>query len=153
MTKRGLDAQRISPQLDDLSCSLMGEALDRLAEGADINVLLSVADARENAVDFEFANDGEEACLTGARDKVRSLRRAKGDVSLGIGAPRCYAICYEGAVADETGSFADALILEFGETGRTAYSAYSLFDGRGRSEDFVWSDPAPAGEVENLLGK
>lgn len=152
MTKRSSDAQRISPQLDDLSCSLMGEALDRLAEGADVNVLLSVADARENAVDFEFADDGEEACLTGARDKVRSLRRTKGDASLGIGAPRCYAICYEGAVADESGSFADALIMEFGETGHTAYSAYSLFDGRGAGEDFAWSDPAPAGEVENLLG-
>ena len=61
MTKKSSDAQRISPQLDDLSCSLMGEALDRLAEGADVNVLLSVADARENAVDFEFADDGEEA--------------------------------------------------------------------------------------------
>lgn len=152
MTKRSSDAQRISPQLDDLSCSLMGEALDRLAEGANVNVLLSVADARENAVDFEFADDGEEACLTGARDKVRSLRRSKGDASLGIGAPRCYAICYEGAIADETGSFVGALIMEFGETGRTANSAYSLFDGRGAGEGFAWSDPAPAGEVENLLG-
>ena len=130
----------------------MGEALDRLAEGTDVNVLLSVADANDNAVDFEFADDGEEACLTGARDKVRSLRRSRGDASLGIGTPRCYAICYEGAVADETGTFIDALIMEFGEKGQTAYSAYSLFEGRGAGDGFAWSDPAPAGEVDNLLG-
>lgn len=142
---------RVSQQLDDLSCDLMGEALDRLAEGEPVNVLLVVADRDENTVDYELADDGEEACLIGARDTVRTLKRTKGDASVGIGAPQCYALCYEGAVADEYGEYSDALIMEFGEKGRKAFSAYSLFEGRGEGEDFRWTDPAPAGEVENLL--
>ena len=142
---------RISPQLDELSCDLMGEALDRLAEGADMGVLLVIADAGENALTFEFSDDGEEACLLGAQEKVRALRRAHGDASQGLGAPQYYALCYEGAVADEDGNYLDALIMEFGERGRQAYSAYSVFEGRGAGEGFAWSDPAPAGEVDSLL--
>ena len=151
MAGKNNGAQRISPELDELSCDLMGEALDRLAEGEDLHVLLVVGDDEGNAVSFEFADDGEEACLVGARDKVRSLARRKGDASVGIGAPRYYAICYEGAVADSDGTYADALLMEFGEKGRQAYSAYSLFEGRGLGEEFAWSDPAPAGEVDPLL--
>lgn len=142
---------RVSAALDELSCDLMGAALDRLAEGEAVNVLLVVGDAQGNACDFEFSDDGEEACLIGARDKVRALARSKGDASLGLGAPRYYALCYEGAVDNGAGSYADALIMEFGEKGCPAFSAYSLFEGRGMGEDFAWSDPAPAGEVESLL--
>lgn len=151
MAAQHSDNQRISEALDELSCDLMGEALDRLAEGESMGVLLVVADANDQAVTFEFADDGEEACLNGARDKVRSLARSKGDASLDLGKPRYYALCYEGAVADETGQFVDALIMEFGERGRQAYSAFSFFDGRGEGEDFRWTDPAPAGEVDSLL--
>ncbi len=143
--------QRVSPQLDELSCDLMGEALDRLAEGDDVNVLLAVADAAGNVVNFEFSDDGEEACLAGARDKVRALKRSRGEESLELGAPTMYAICYEGAVADKDGQYDDALIMEFGEKGQQAYSAFSFFEGRGAGEDFGWTDPAPAGEVESLL--
>lgn len=145
------DGYQVSAELDELSCDLMGEALDLLAEGEDVNVLLAVGDAAGNAGSLVFADDGAEACLVGARDKVRALVRAKGDASLGIGAPQYYAICYEGAVAGEDGSYADALIMEFGEKGHPAFSAYSLFENRGGGESFRWSDPAPAGEVDSLL--
>ena len=64
---------------------------------------------------------------------------------------RRYAITYEGAVADETGAYADALLLEFGERGYRSYSAYSLVDGRGTGDGFTWTDPAPAGEMPPLL--
>lgn len=141
----------ISPQLDDLSCELMGEALDRLAEGADVNVLLVVGDSAGNAASFEFANDGEEACLVGAREKVRELARTHGDAKAQIGDPRYYALCYEGAVALHDGEYSDALLMEFGEKGQQAFSAYSLFEGRGMGDGFGWTDPAPAGEVEPLL--
>ena len=151
MTERRSNSGRISPELDELSCDLMGVALDRLADGEEVNALLVVADAQGNAVDFEFADDSLEACLTGARGKVHALVRGKGDASLGLGKPHYYALCYEGAIADEDGHYADALIMEFGEHGRQAYSAYSLFEGRGAGEDFAWTDPAPAGEVDNLL--
>lgn len=151
MSAQKNDKYTVSPELDELSCNLMGEGLDRLAEGADVHVLLVVGDAAGNACSFEFADDGEEACLVGARDKVRALARSKGDASCGLGAPRYYALCYEGAVADGAGSYADALIMEFGEKGSPAFSAYSLFEGRGTGDAFGWTDPAPAGEVDSLL--
>ena len=151
MAGKSEGTQRISPELDDLSCALMGEALDRLAEGSEVNVLLVVGDASGNASSFEFADDGEEACLLGARSKVRSLVKSHGDAESGLESPQYYAICYVGAVADEMDAYADALIMEFGEKGCQAYSAYSLFDGVGQGDGFAWSDPAPAGKVESLL--
>ncbi len=141
----------VSAELDELSCELMGQALDLLAEGEDVNVLLAVADSAGNVASFEFADDGEEACLAGARNKVRSLARDKGDADAGLEAPRYYALCYEGAVADDEGTFVDALIMEFGEKGEPAFSAFSLFEGRGTGDGFAWTDPAPAGEVDPLL--
>ena len=151
MAARHNGEYRVSAELDELSCDLMGAALDRLAAGDDVNVLLVVGDAAGNAGSFEFADDGPEACLSGARDRVKALRHAKGDSKSGLGEPRYYALCYEGAVADDAGTFSDALIMEFGEKDCPAYSAYSLFEGRGQGERFVWTDPAPAGEVDPLL--
>lgn len=151
MAARNNHNPRISPQLDELSCDLMGEALNRLAEGHAVNVLLAIADAKGSVGTYEFSDDGEEACLLGARERVRAIKRSGGDGSFDLAAPCMYAICYEGAVADGTDDYGDAIIMEFGEKGSPAYSAYSYFDGRGSGDDFVWSDPAPAGEVENLL--
>lgn len=145
------EAGNVSPELDGLSCELMGEALDLLAEGKDLHVLLVVGDAEGNACRYEFADDSEEACLGEARAKVRALVHSRGDVSCGMGVPRYYALCYEGAIADRAGAFADALIMEFGEKGGPSHSAYSLFERRGEGDDFAWTDPAPAGEVGRLL--
>jgi hypothetical protein len=131
----------VSPQLDELSTTLMGNALDLLAEGAAINVLLVLEDAEGNLSSFEFADDGPEALLEWARNKVRRTPKAVR-----------YALVYEGAVQLEDGTFADALLLEFGERGRPSFSAYSLFEGRGAGDGFRWTDPAPAGEEEPLLG-
>ncbi len=141
----------ISPQLDELSSILMGQAFDVLAAGRDVNVLLAVADAAGNVASYTFADDGPEECLEGARKQVRKLAKEGGDKDAGIHEPQCYAIAYEAAVADERGSYEDAVILEFGEKGAPAWSAFSLFDGRGKGDDFRWTDPAPAGEVECLL--
>lgn len=131
----------VSPQLDELSSTLMGDALDLLAEGRSVNVLLVLQDAKGNITSLELADDGPEALLNGARDRVRRARDAVR-----------YALTYEAAVEMEDGTYAEALILEFGEKGRPSFSAYSLFDGRGEGEDFRWTDPAPAGEEEPLLG-
>lgn len=142
----------ISPQLDELSSILMGQAFDVLAAGRDVNVLLAVADAAGNVASYTFADDGPEECLEGARKKVRDLARSCGDAAAKLGAPVRYALAYEGAVADERGAYQDAVLLEFGERGRTSFSAFSLVDGKGEGDNFAWTDPAPAGEVENLLG-
>ncbi|WP_058270813.1 hypothetical protein [Olsenella massiliensis] len=137
----------MSPELDSLGATLAGDALNLLADGRDLNVLL-VVQARDGTVtSYDVSDDGVEACLMGARETVRSLAADAHDPA----APVRYAIAYEGAVADDDGSYHDALMLEFGERGYRAYSAYSLVAGRGAHEDFQWSDPAPAGEIDPLL--
>ena len=131
----------VSPQLDELSSTLMGDALDMLAEGHAMGVLLVIQDSGGEVSSFEFTDDGPEALLEGARSRVRRSKRAVR-----------YALAYEGAVETGEGVFEEALILEFGERGWPSYSAYSLFEGRGQGEGFRWTDPAPAGEEEPLLG-
>ena len=141
----------MSQELDELSSALLGEALDQLAEGAVLGVLLVVEDASGNDLSCEFANDGAAAMLEAACHRVRSLARHHGEPAEGLADPIRYALAYEGAIGLDDGSFADALILEFGERGYRSYSAYSLFEGRGMGDDFAWTDAAPAGEVEPLL--
>lgn len=132
----------VSPELDALSCDLLADAFDRLAAGERVNVLLVVQDAAGTVTPYEFADDEPDACLDGAHAQVRALR---GDAVR-------YAICYEGSVdADGDGAFYDAVLLEFGEEGWPAYSAFSLYEGRGAGEDFAYTNPAPAGELEPLL--
>lgn len=141
----------VSPELDELSSTLMGDALDMLAEGQDVGVLLVVADSSGAVASYRFADDGMEECLEGAREKVRTLGRSRGDGDAGLADPQRYAIAYEGAVEDGSGAYQDALLLEFGEKGYRSYSAYSYFKGRGTGERFAWTDPAPAGELKPLL--
>ena len=141
MTSRNTSYGSVSPELDELSSTLMGDALDLLAEGVDMGVLVAMQDARGEVTSLELADDGPMALLEGARAKVH---RSRDSVR--------YAIAYEGAIGMDDGSFADALIMEFGERGRPSFSAYSLFEGRGEGDDFRWTDPAPAGEEEALLG-
>lgn len=141
----------VSPQLDALAAELLGDALDIVAEGGPVDVLLVVEDAQGTIASCVFADDGPEQCLEAARDRVRELKRKKGDESAKLGAPVRYALCYEGAVADELGAYQDALILEFGERGYRSYSGYSFFEGRGTGDNLAWTDPAPAGEIEPLL--
>ena len=131
----------VSPELDELTSTLMGDALDMLAEGVDVGALLVVEDTRGDTFSYAFTDDGPEALIEGAREQVRHTK----------GALR-YAIAYEAAIEQEDGTYADALIVEFGEKGQPTYSAYSLFEGRGEGDGFRWTDPAPAGEEEPLLG-
>ncbi len=138
----------ISSELDALTSALLGDALDMLADGEDLNVLLVVESANGEVSPFEFSDDGPEELLEGARSKVRELGK---EGHAGGVAPVRYAIAYEGAVADEAGAFQDAVIVEFGERGRTSYSAFSYVDGKGSGDGFRWSDPAPAGVTESLL--
>ena len=84
--------------------------------------------------------------LTSSRTTVRrpaSTRRATRSVR--------YAIAYEASIADETGAYLPAVLLEFGERGYHSYSAYSFVDGVGEGDGFRWTDPAPAGELDPLI--
>lgn len=131
----------ISPELDNLSSTLMGDALDLLAEGEDMGVLLVIQNNNGEVLSYEYVDDGPAALLDEARASVRKSRHG-----------RCYALTYVGAIEMDDGTYAEALILEFGERGCPSFSAYSLFEGRGKGDGFRWTDPAPAGEEEPLLG-
>ena len=142
--------QGVTPELDELSGELLGQALDLLAEGNDLHVLLVVEDANRHVASYQLNDDSEEQLIAGAYERVRSLARNHGEKSSGLGDPVRYALVYEGAV-ELGGRFEDALLLEFGERGWQAYSAYLLIKGKGSGDGFAWTDPAPAGEVECLL--
>lgn len=150
----------ISEALDQLSCELLGEALDMLADGREILAVASVMDASDQRLTCAFEEDSPELCLSAAREWVRSGGKASGAASKAgspvVGKAQCYAIAYEGAIAAEEGaadsSYHDALILEFGERGAdTAYSAYVLVDNVGGGRAFRYTDPEPAGELPCLL--
>ncbi len=138
----------ISEELDMLSCDLMGDAFDALADGMEFSVLVSYEDQNNSRELKAFSDDGFLACLEGARDYIKSLANLKDD-SL---KPVRYALVYLASVANEEGSYEDAVILEYGEKGQTTgFSAYSLIDNIGEGESFMWSEPAAAGETELLV--
>ena len=140
MAEKDTLREGVSPETDELASTLMGDALDLLANGEPMEVLLAIQLADGSVLSYEFEDDGPEACLEAARARVQESQDAIR-----------YALTYEGAVADEDGTYADALLLEFGERGYRAYSAFSLVDGKGSGDGFTWTDPAPAGEMPPLL--
>ena len=51
------------------------------------------------------------------------------------------------AVSTSTAHTPNAVLVSFYERGlESGYSAYVLFDGMGEGDNFMWSDPEPAGE-------
>ena len=131
----------VSEKTDELASALLGKALDVLAVGEELHVLLALGTEGGEIESLEFAEDGAEECLEGAHKKTAE---AGPDVVR-------YALAYRGAIADETGAYQDAVILEFGERGYRSYSAFSLVDVTGDEDTFGWTAPEPAGEVEPLL--
>lgn len=130
----------VSEKTDALASDLLGHAFDLLAAGDPFEVLAVTEDVSGNTTTFELCDDSREECLVAARERVREQAHAAR-----------YAIAYEGAIQDEDGSYIDALLLEFGERGWKSYSAFSVIAGKGTGENFSWTDPAPAGEMEPLL--
>ena len=96
------DGQGVSPELDDLSSTLMGQAFDVLAEGVELDVILAVEDAAGHVASYSFADDGPEECLEGARKKVRSLAHSHGDAAAKLDDPVRYALAYEGTLLPMT---------------------------------------------------
>lgn len=141
----------VSAQTDELASQLLGKALDVLAVGEELDVLLAVQDAAGTVASYDFADDGPEECLEGAHRRVSELAHAHGDKDAKLAAPVRYALAYRGAIADEEGAYQDAVILEFGERGWRSYSAFSLVDVTGDEDTFGWTEPEPAGELTPLL--
>lgn len=149
MAQNSQDAGLVSAQLDGMVCDLLGTYLDALAEGEEPGVVLCIEDATANRYQAAFTDDGEEQCLDAAGAFVQ--KNADGYAEEGIGAIERYAIACTGAV-DVDGLYEDAVLVSFFERGMsTAYSAFVLFQGAGEGENFMWSDPEPAGEEPPLL--
>ena len=64
----------VSPKTDDLASTLMGDALDLLAAGEDLGVLLAIGDDAGQVASYRFTDDGDEELLAAM---VRIDRREK----------------------------------------------------------------------------
>ncbi|OUP10471.1 hypothetical protein [Collinsella sp. An2] len=143
------NSSAVSPQLDTMVCDLIGSMLDALAAGEDPGVVVCLEDGSSTRIEMAFSDDGEEACLTAARQYVKT--HAAGSHDDGLGRVERYAIACTGCVDLEDG-YQDALLVSFYERSlATGYSAYVLYDGFGNEDQFVWSDPQPAGEEQPLI--
>lgn len=139
----------VSPELDGMVCDLLDDMLNALADGDDLGVVLVAEDANANRYQACFTEDGPEACLEGARHFVES--NVQGIQSDHVGPLDRYAIAYVGGVELDC-EFQDAIIVSFYQRGMaSAYSAYVLYRGAGLGENFMWSDPEPAGEEPSLI--
>ena len=89
MTDSAADQLRegVSAQTDELASQLLGKALDVLAVGEELDVLLAVQDEAGTVASYEFADDGPEECLEGAHRRVGELARDHGDPRAHLGEP------------------------------------------------------------------
>ena len=141
--------EQVSQALDDMTCELIGSYLDELADGGYPGIVLCCEDAYGNRYEVAFTDDDDEACLFEARRFVE--RNASGIPSDHVGPIDRYAIAYTGGV-EVDGVFEDALLVSFYERAlTTGYSAYVLYRGVGAGDDFMWTDPEPAGEEPPLI--
>lgn len=139
----------VSPELDAMVCDLLDGFLNALADGEELGVVLIAEDAHANRYQACFTEDGAEECLEGARHFVET--NASGIQSDRVGALDRYAIAYLGGVELDC-EFQDAIIVSFYQRGMSCgYSAYVLYTGAGLGENFMWSDPEPAGEEPALI--
>ena len=134
------DPQPISPELDALTCELIGYCLDILATREDLWPQLAyLEEGSDEPVLVSFSDDSPDECLEAA---CTTLREQPGAYA--------YALAYSGFVELDEGA-QDALLVEFGEKGApSAYSAYVAYR-HTRDGEFFCADPLPAGEEELLL--
>lgn len=139
----------VSPELDEMVGRLLDNMLGALAEGEDPGVAIVMEDASSNAYDALFCEDGTEQCLEAAAAFVSG--HAQGIPEEGVGAVERYAIAYVGCVQLD-GVYEDAILVSFCERSLPCgYSAFVAFRGMGQGDDFMWSDPEPAGEEPSLF--
>ena len=129
----------VSPELDALTCDLIGEAINFLEMDGVLPVIL-ISDASDDL--YAFEDDDADGCYRAACMQVQEF------------GAKCsmYAIAYEGVVQeDETGSGEPAIIFEFAQRGTgEAWSGYLLFRiNKDGSVDVT--DPMPGGAEEPLF--
>lgn len=155
MSRQQQNPGAVSPELDEMVCDLIGYMLDELAEGRDPGTAACAEDAGTGRIEAVFTDDGEEACLEAAQ--VFVTQNAHGNSAEQLGPIERYAIACTGAV-ELDGAYQDAVLVSFYERGLstadgapTGYSAYVAYQNAGAGDEFVWSEPAPAGEEPPLI--
>lgn len=147
------DPEPISAELETLAGALIDYGLDLLGETAELSVTLAAEDAAGTRALLSFDDDQTEECLEAARTLVSAAAAGKGRVEGLTQRPCRYAIAYDGAIRENPSDpFEPALIVEYGETGMTrGYSAFLFYREAGHPQEFVWTDPAAAGETDLLV--
>lgn len=149
------EPEPISEQMDALACALIDYGLDLLGETGELVPTLAAENADGERTLLSFDDEDFEECLDEVHTRLRAAAKGKGELEGLKGKPVRYAIAYDGAIQDPddpNGNFDPALIVEYGERGMTqAYSAYLLYKNPGKPQEFVWTDPAAAGEGELLV--
>ena len=128
-----------------MSCDLLEQALDALAEGAEVPVLVSFAAQNAQKQSTQeiraFSDDASNECLEAARAWISNNT----DIIR-------YVLLYDGDIADEDGVYQKALIIEFAERGGPcAFSGYVCYESAGDPDNFSWSEPRPAGACDSLV--
>lgn len=148
------EPEPISEELERLADDMVSLGLESLGETGKLIVTLAVEDEAGARVMLRFEDDADVSdCVREARDVVLGAQRKNGAIEGLGGRPVRYAIGYDGAVRErEGGPYENALLVEYGEQGlSSAYSAYLLYKKAGHPKDFVWTEPAAAGETELLV--
>ncbi|MEE8716999.1 MAG: hypothetical protein SOI24_08180 [Coriobacteriales bacterium] len=147
------DVEPISRALEDLANEMVDQGLESLGQTGRFTTVLAMEDASGNRAMLSFDDDMVDECVREARDTLRRAAHKSGRVEGLSGRPVRYAIAYDGAIREEEGQpYKNALIVEYGEQGlSSAYSAYLLYKKAGHPKDFVWTDPAAAGQMELLV--
>ncbi len=139
------DITPISEELDALTCDLLAQAIKDKTDGEQIWPLAVIETMMGHRDDIAFVNDEPVECLNAAHKWVKEQAEHQFVTR--------YALVYEAEVMPEgSDDLKPALIAEFAEQGMgTGFSAYVLYEYDADTENFVWSQPLPAGETEFLL--
>lgn len=139
----------VSPELDEMVGRLLDNMLGALAAGEDPGVAIVIEDASAHAYEALFCDDGAEQCLEAATAFV--AEHTGGIPDENVARVERYAIAYAGCVQLD-GVYEDAVLVSFCERSMPCgYSAFVAFRGMGQGDDFMWSDPEPAGEEPSLF--
>ena len=147
------DPEPITDELDRLVCATIDYSLDILGEVGELSPSLAIEDEKGARALLSFDEEEVEESLDKARQTVVDASKGKGSVE-GLSAPvERYALAYDGVVEEFEGQgYEPALIIEYGERGLSSgYSAYMLYKNAGDPQEFMWTDPAAAGEGELLV--
>lgn len=147
------EPEPITQELEELADDVIDYALDAMCNQGSFNPMLAVEDAHGQRVMLTFDDEELEECLDAARGMVATAASGKKPIKGLNGGPVRYAIGFDGAIRESDGDpYKSAVIVEYGETGlSTGYSAYLLYKNPGKPQEFVWTDPAAAGETELLV--